>query len=151
MELSSNLTDLASMTVPRTHDLRRILVVEDDALVREVSADILAEAGFRTSEAACAAEALAMLQNPELAGEIAAIVTDVDMPGELDGIGLAARVREFWPEIGVVVTSGAPRGAAAALRQRALFLAKPFRADRLVEAVQSVLDTHFVVIERHAS
>jgi DNA-binding NtrC family response regulator len=151
MELILNLTDLAVMTQTCPHDLRRVLVVEDDALVREVSADILTEAGFRTSEATCAAEALALLQNPEFAGEIDAIVTDVDMPGELDGIDLAARVREVWPRIGVVITSGAPSGATAALRQPALFLAKPFRADRLVAAVQSVMDKRFAPIERRAS
>ncbi len=151
MELISNLTDLAVMRQTCPHDFRRVLVVEDDALVREVSADILAEAGFRTSEATCAAEALELLQNPEFAGEIDAIVTDVDMPGDLDGIGLAARVREVWPRIGVVITSGAPRGAVAALRQPAMFLAKPFRAERLVAAVQSVMDTHYASTERRAS
>lgn len=151
MELILNLTDLAVMTQTCPHDLRRVLVVEDDALVREVSADILADAGFRTSEATCAAEALALLQNPEFAGEIDAIVTDVDMPGELDGIGLAARVREGWPRIGVVITSGVPRGTTAALRQPALFLAKPFRADRLIAAVESVLGPQFVETDRRAS
>jgi DNA-binding NtrC family response regulator len=151
MELILNLTDLAVMTQTCPHDLCRILVVEDDALVREVSADILADAGFRTSEATCAAEALALLQNPEFAGEIDVIVTDVDMPGELDGFGLAARVHEGWPRIGVVITSGAPRGAALALRQPTLFLAKPFRADRLIAAVESVLLPHITETERRAS
>lgn len=143
MELISNATHFAVMRETRPDDLRRILVVEDDVLVREVSTDILAEAGFHTSEAGCAAEALELLQNPEFAREIAAIVTDVNMPGELDGIGLAARVHEAWPRIGVVITSGSPTGAGAALRQSDLFLAKPFRADHLVAAVQSVLEPRF--------
>lgn len=137
MELILNLTDFPAMQ--QTPDLRHILLVEDDDLVREVSADILAEAGFRTREAASAAEALALLQDPQIAGDIAAIVTDVEMPGEMDGLGLAAKVRQSWPRIGIVITSGAIGGAATARHQRAEFLAKPFRADRLVAAVQSAL------------
>lgn len=136
----------------RPKDLRRILVVEDDLLLRELIVDILAEAGFATSGACCAGEALQLLQNQQgMAEEIAAVVTDVDMPGELDGIGLAARVNEIWPWIGVVITSGAHRGAALALRPSALFLAKPFRADRLVAAVRSVSEAEFASPRRRAS
>jgi DNA-binding NtrC family response regulator len=122
-------------------DPQRILLVEDDAFLRDVVADILAEAGFVTSQAGCAGEALGLLESQsDIAEEIAALVTDVDMPGEIDGIALAARVNETWPKIGVVITSGAHRGGALALRPPALFLAKPFRAERLVAAIRSVIE-----------
>ncbi len=133
-------------------DLRRILVVEDDLLLRDMIVDILDEAGFATSGACCAGEALELLRDQQdSTEEIAAVVTDVDMPGELDGIGLAARVNENWPRIGVVITSGAHRGAALVLRPPALFLAKPFRADRLIAAVRSVLEAEFASPQRRAS
>jgi DNA-binding NtrC family response regulator len=136
----------------RAHDLRHILVVEDDALLRDMIADILTEAGFATLQAACAGAALDMLYDqPDAADEIAAIVTDVDMPGDLDGLGLAARVNEIWPWIGVVVTSGAHRAALRALRPPALFLAKPFPAERLIAAVHSVMATELVAVPLAAS
>ncbi len=136
----------------RTSDSCRILVVEDDLLLRDVIVDILAEAGYATSEAACAGEALELLdERSEIAAEIAVVVTDIDMPGDLDGLGLAARLGEVRPQIGVIVTSGAHRGAAAALCRPALFLAKPFRADRLVAAVHSVMEAGLSPQKRFAS
>jgi DNA-binding NtrC family response regulator len=133
------------MSEIRLSQARHILIVEDDASVRELSADILAEAGFKTREAACAAEAIALFQNPDFAKDIAAIVTDVDMPGELNGFALAAWVHESWPGIGIIITSGSPRGGAALCRHPDLFLPKPFRAERLVAAVQTVLDRGFAL------
>jgi two-component system, response regulator PdtaR len=135
-----------------SQQLRRVLVVEDDAFLRDMIADILAEAGFATNRACCASEALDLLQNqPDIAEEIAALVTDVDMPGELDGIGLAARVNEIRPQIGVVITSGAHRGGALGLRRPAVFLAKPFHADRLIAAVRSVIEAGFAAPQQCAS
>ncbi|HEY1736626.1 MAG TPA: response regulator, partial [Methylovirgula sp.] len=110
--------------------------------------DILNDAGFFTREAACAEEALDSLHEPAFADEIAALVTDVDMPGDLDGVGLAALVQECWPRMGVVVTSGAHRGAALLLRKPAVFLPKPFRADRLIAALRSVIAPQFALAEQ---
>lgn len=125
----------------RTSDSIRILVVEDDALVRGLIVDVLAEAGYATSEASCAAEALDLFsRRPEIAGEIALVITDVDMPGEIDGIGLAARLKAAWPWLGIVITSGAHRAEIQMLCPWAVFLAKPFRADSLVTTVRSVID-----------
>jgi len=125
----------------RTSHLTRILIVEDDSLMRGLMVDILADAGYATSEARCAGEALDLFfSKPERAEEIAAVVTDVDMPGEIDGIGLAARLNADWPQIGVIVTSGAHSGAALGLRPPARFLPKPFRVDRLVATVDAVID-----------
>ncbi len=108
-----------------------VLVVEDDPLVREMIIDILLEAGFATDEAGCADEALrGLAQQPE----IAAVVTDIDMPGALDGIELSWRIDERWPQIGVIVISGGC-GTAAPLPRGALFLAKPFTASRLLHSL----------------
>lgn len=117
-----------------------VLVVEDDIFLREMMVDILAEAGYATYEAGCAAEALGLLHDrPQLAAEIALVITDIDMPGDLDGIGLAQHLRESFPQIGVIITSGAHRGAALAVQPPLRFLPKPFRATGLVAAVQAVI------------
>ena len=124
----------------RPRDLNHILLVEDDDLLRDILNDILCEAGFRTSEACCADEALNLLKESGFAEGTAALVTDIDMPGSLDGIALASCVHEKWPRIGIVVTSGAHCGAGLLIRPPAVFLPKPFRGERLIEAVRSVIE-----------
>jgi two-component system, response regulator PdtaR len=119
------------------HDRRisSILVVEDDPLVRDMIVDVLLEAGFGVHEAGCVEEALrGLAQHP-----IDAVITDIDMPGELDGIDLARRINEFWPGIDVIVTSGGSRPAAS-LPRFARFLAKPFTAGRLLHAITGLID-----------
>lgn len=148
MELVLNLTDLRIMEHARLLDAGRILVVEDDCLLREMIVDMLTDEGFAASEACCADEALHLLSNRS---DFAAMVTDVDMPGEMNGIALSARVTENWPWIGIVVTSGAHRGGALGVRRPVFFLPKPFRADRLIAAVHSVLNTELAPVRRRAS
>lgn len=123
----------------RPGDPNHILLVEDDDLLRDILNDILCEAGFWTSEACCADEALHLLDEPGFAEGTAALVTDVDMPGMFDGIALANCVHERWPKIGIVVTSGAHCGAGLLMRPPAVFLPKPFQGERLIEAVHSVI------------
>ena len=64
---------------------------------------MLAEQGFDTLEAADADDAMAQL---EARDDIAIVFTDVDMPGSMNGLALAERVRDRWPGVRVVVTSG---------------------------------------------
>jgi two-component system, response regulator PdtaR len=110
-----------------------VLVIEDDTLVRDMIVDILRDAGFGAVEAGCASEGLrALAEHP-----IDAVITDVDMPGELDGMGLALRIGEFWPKIGVIVTSGRLAGP---LPPQTQFLAKPFTAERLLRSVADLID-----------
>jgi CheY-like chemotaxis protein len=118
------------------HRPTTVLVVEDDPFVRDMMVDVLIEAGFEVSEAGCAAEALQVFA----AHRIDAIVTDVDMPGELDGIGLAHRIRELNREVGVIVTSGR---AARPLPPAACFLAKPFSARHLLQVVADLTEDRF--------
>lgn len=113
-----------------------VLVVEDDPLVRDMIVDILLEAGFDAHEAGRANEGLRTLSEHP----IDAVITDIDMPGELDGIGLARRIGELWPKIGVIVTSGR---SAAALPPPTRFLAKPFTAARLLQSVGDLIEDRF--------
>ena len=67
------------------------------------------------------------------------MVTNVEMPGSLDGFTLARVVKQAWPHIGIVVTSGRMAPEPKVLRSVALFIPKPYRPADLVAAVRPVL------------
>jgi CheY-like chemotaxis protein len=116
---------------------REVLVVEDESLVRIVAADAIADSGIMAWEAGDAAEALQVLdEHPQ----IGLIVTDVNMPGEMDGLGLAEKVSCDRPDVAVIVTSGKHRVADEDLPDHGTFLPKPYRTERLVQLVHKKLD-----------
>ncbi len=80
-----------------------VLIVEDEALVRELEADIILGAGFRLLQASTADEAFALLRRGT---EVHLVFTDVDMPGSIDGFEFARLVRQGWPEVAILVSSG---------------------------------------------
>ena len=80
-----------------------ILVVEDDALLRFMTADFLRDCGLRVLEAANADEAVGLLQTTS---QICAVFTDIQMPGTMDGLGLARWISSERPKIRVLLTSG---------------------------------------------
>lgn len=112
-------------------DRSTILVVDDETLVRMITAEILLEAGFKVLEACCAAEAVTALEGR---ADIALMVTDIEMPPGMDGIELAVEVGRRWPEVAVVLTSGriTPDDARP-------FIAKPFRAAELIAGIAAYL------------
>lgn len=114
-----------------------VLLAEDETLVRMVAAEMLREEGsFKVIEAADADQALTVL---EATTNVQALVTDVEMPGSLDGFTLARLVRQAWPYIGIVVTSGRVRPGPKDLPSGTLFIAKPYSLAALVDAVRTVL------------
>jgi DNA-binding NtrC family response regulator len=113
-----------------------VLVVEDEALIRLGIVDELHFAGFEVLEADCADSAIIMVEeNPA----IRLIFTDIDMPGTMDGLKLAAFVRDRWPPIQIIVTSGRGTPDAAALPPGVAFLAKPYEIDRVVTAIRTLM------------
>ena len=84
-----------------------VLVVEDEPVVRMDAAITLEDEGFEVIEAATARAALAMLEKRN--GDVAALFTDVDMPGDMNGLELAGIVHHRWAHIALVVTSGVVR------------------------------------------
>ena len=101
-----------------------VLVVEDDAFVRDDAVTLLEETGADVVELGSADEALSYLV--EHADEVAAVFTDVQTPGALDGLQLARSIKSTWPGIMVLVTSGQidqPDDMPDTIR----FLAKPWR------------------------
>lgn len=115
-----------------------VLVVEDEALVRAIVAEDLADDGLAVAEATSAESALALT---DAAGAPDVVVTDVNLGrGGMDGLALAEEVRRRWPEAGVVIMTGNPAYVAdRTFGPQERFLSKPFGARRLVSAVRELL------------
>lgn len=102
---------------------RSILVVDDEPLIRINLADFFEDEGFEVFEAESADAAIAILEaNPT----VRIVLTDVQMPGSMDGVKLAHFVRERFPPTLLVVASGAVKLTAAQLPAHTMFVAKPF-------------------------
>jgi len=126
-----------------------VLLAEDEALVRMMAADVLREeGGFKVVEVVNGDEALTVL---EATADVRALVTDVEMPGSLDGFTLSRVVRQAWPHIGIVVTSGRMPPRPNDLPSGALFIPKPYRPADLVAAVRAVLPADPLGISAEAS
>jgi CheY-like chemotaxis protein len=112
-----------------------LLIVEDEFLVRIVAVQIAEEAGFSVLQAADADEAIRVLQGRS---DIRVVLTDIDMPGSMDGLELAQAIRHRWPPIDVVLTSGKMRPAADELPEGSHFLPKPYDASELIGVLQEI-------------
>ena len=110
-----------------------VLIVEDELFVRMDAADIIKKAGCDVIEACNADEAIEIL---ETHNDISIVVTDVAMPGSMDGVRLAATIRDRWPPIELILTSGKVRLPSQWLPERGKFLAKPYPPQHLVAAVK---------------
>lgn len=110
-----------------------ILVVEDELLIRLLVSDELRNAGFDVIEAFNADEALTVLNSLV---RIDLIISDVRMPGSIDGLGLLAVVRETFPTLPVIITSGHLESGLAIADGAARFLAKPYGMNAVVSAVR---------------
>jgi len=130
--LSTNITAEAGSPHPT------ILVVESDVLVRLVIADYLRECGYRVHEAVSAEEAVAILQSPEVSVDV--VFSDVEMPGTMDGFGLARWTRTNKPGTEVILTSGAERSAdiAATLCEAGPLLRKPYPSQDVVDRIKQL-------------
>lgn len=112
-----------------------ILVVEDEILIRLMLCECLRETGYHVIEARNADEALIILDLnlPDL------IISDVRMPGSLDGIGLLALVKIAHPEIPVIITSGHLSAANALAAGADNFVSKPYSYKPMLKAVHDQL------------
>jgi CheY-like chemotaxis protein len=121
-----------------------VLVVEDDALIRMNSADLIRELGFEVIEAVDADHAVSLLES--IAG-ITVLFTDIQMPGSMDGLRLAAVVRERWPPIALLITSGKVRPPTADMPTGARFISKPFFPLQLEEQLDSLTRSRGPIIQ----
>ena len=112
-----------------------VLVVEDDYLIRMHAAEMIAEAGFEVLEAANADEAIVVL---EARLDITVVFTDIQMPGSMDGLRLAAAIRGRWPPIKIVATSGMVEVRNIDLPPGGRFLPKPYTPLQIVATLREL-------------
>ena len=124
------------MPLPEAGRNYAVLVVEDDAILRLHALDIVEEAGFTAIEARNADEAIAIL---ERRSDIALLLTDVNMPGSMDGVKLAHAVRNRWPPIKIVVVSGHVQLDQNELPSLSRFFGKPFEAQKMVAELRDLI------------
>ena len=113
------------------------LVVDDEPLLRMDAADMVTDAGFSVVEAATADEAMAFLERQS---DLQLVLTDVQMPGRLNGLTLAQEIADRWPHICVIVASGATVPGDDELPDTATFMNKPLNPRIVMAALQKVYD-----------
>ncbi len=115
----------------------RVLVVEDEALNRQLMVETLSDAGFQVHQAGTAVEAESLLE----ADGYHLLVTDVHMPGERSGLELAVRTHRAEPHLPILFVTGRPdvisqlRGSGI----RGAVLPKPFALAELVRAARALI------------
>ena len=133
LELSPALGSARAPPATRPLASGRVLVVDDEAGIREVGRRILGTAGYEVVVAANATAALSLFQSDP--GSFAAAVLDRSMPG-MKGPELARRLRALRPRLPIVQSSGCQDTTNVGLNEEAaVVLAKPYSADELIEAV----------------
>lgn len=118
---------------PREQPPATVLVVDDDELVREMMAAFLSRRGYRVIEAGSADQAVRLL---DAARPVDVVLTDVRMPGRLDGIGLACWLRDHRPKVRVLITSGyAPAAQRVDEVGYGPLIPKPYRPEEVVRRI----------------
>ena len=115
---------------------QNVLVVEDEALLLFTVADELRDAGFTVYEASNADEAIRLLESHPA---IDIMFTDIDMPGSMDGLRLSAAVRDRWPPVKIIVTSGKRNPGTDALPEGGVFMPKPYAPEQLTATIHDML------------
>jgi two-component system, response regulator PdtaR len=111
-----------------------VLVVEDEALMRTKLAEELQDAGYSVVEASDGTEAVETLIARQ---DVKIVISDVRMPGPIDGVELCRRVRSGYPGIKVVLSSGEPNAADSTAHDG--FFLKPYRVARIIRHIQSFM------------
>ena len=114
------------------HESVGVLVVEDEPFARIAAVYAMESAGFITYEAADADEAIRILEQHS---DIRFVFTDINMPGSMDGIRLAHCVRDRWPPVQFIVTSGQIKFDDAELPHGSVFVSKPYSSEEIVRKI----------------
>lgn len=113
-----------------------VLVVEDEPLLRMLAVEVVEDAGFEAIEAANADAAIAILESRN---DIRLVFTDIDMPGTMDGVKLAEAIRDRWPPISIIVTSGQIAAANVFLPDGAVFFSKPYSTSKVAHTMRAMV------------
>jgi two-component system, response regulator PdtaR len=115
-------------------DMSVILTVEDEFHISEYLNTVLTDSGHEVIATADANEAIAVLETRR---DIRIMITDINMPGSMDGLKLAAAVRGRWPPIRIIVATGKGRPADHQMPEHSQFLAKPYSPTAVLAAVRA--------------
>ncbi len=110
-----------------------VLVVEDEPILRMHAVAMIEDAGFVACEAWNAGEAITVLESRP---DIHIVFTDIDMPGGMDGIKLAAAIRNRWPPIEIILTSEFTAPHLEDVPARGIFLPKPYQSEAVLDAIR---------------
>ena len=113
-----------------------VLIVEDESLTRLDAVEMAETAGFAVVEASNADEAIRILESRN---DIRIVFTDIDMPGSMDGLKLARAIRNRWPPIQLIVTSGHVKPAPGEIPDGCRFFPKPYRHEDVVRTLRNLL------------
>ena len=112
----------------------RVLVVEDEFLIRLTLAEALADEGFHVIEADTGDGALAVAETDP---NITLLLTDIQLPGKLDGRALAETLRRRTPDLPVIFMTGRPTaGPAPGPSDRDVFILKPYTLSEICDAAR---------------
>ena len=121
---------------PRASKRPVVLIVEDETLIRMNAIEMIESDGFEVIEATGADDAILILEQRR---DIRLIFTDIDMPGSMDGLKLAHFVKDRWPPIKIIATSGHAKIAESDLPEGSRFLAKPYAASTIISAIHQLI------------
>jgi CheY-like chemotaxis protein len=116
-----------------------VLIVDDEAFARLFAVQIFLDEGYSVLEADDAAEALTVLEHND---DVSLLFTDISMPGDMDGLGLARCVRALRKDIGVLITSGRLQPTVEQIPNGGRFLPKPYTAHSLLDAIRRMSPPH---------
>jgi CheY-like chemotaxis protein len=113
-----------------------VLVVEDESFIRSTALDMVENAGFEAIAASDADEAIRILESRN---DIRAVFTDVQMPGSMDGLRLVRVIRNRWPPVALIVTSGHANVLETDLPTGGRFLPKPYAPEQIGAALRQLI------------
>jgi CheY-like chemotaxis protein len=113
-----------------------VLVVEDEMLLRMRAVDMVEDAGYTSVEAVDADQAVAILESRS---DIALVLTDIQMPGSMDGLKLAHWVHKRWPPIKIILVSGQLKLSTIEIPADSRFFGKPLEAGEMIAQLQKMI------------
>jgi len=105
-------------------------------LLRMRAVDMVEDAGYTSLEAVDAEQAVAILESRS---DIVLVFTDIQMPGSMDGLGLAHAVHERWPPIKIILVSGQLKPIDIEIPANSRFFGKPIEAKVMIAQMQSMI------------
>jgi two-component sensor histidine kinase/CheY-like chemotaxis protein len=114
----------------------KVLVVEDEMILRMRAVEIVEDAGFSPIEAVNADEAISILESRS---DISLLFTDIQMPGSIDGLRLAHAVHDRWPSIKIILVSGRARPSEAERPADSRFFGKPLGVEQMITELQAMV------------